>query len=145
MDPIHTKDDVIRYIEEQADNLKIRGHHSDANELNRLADAVREGTLPNYRPDTLPPSYWMKASPRIHVIRNLFPERHCIRRTNAPNPKKPVGSPRHQRVELYRTSKTVGDYLASGGVHLDLWWDVRDRLVEVFAPSDATDGSSSGA
>ena len=145
MDPIHTKDEVIRYIEEQADNLKTRELHNYANELNRLADAVREGTLPNRRPDTLPPSYWMKAAPGIHVIRRLFPERYCIKRTNASNPKKPVGSPRYRRVELYRTSRTVGDYLASGGEHLDLWWDVRDRLIEVFAPSDATDGSSSGA
>ena len=145
MAPIHTKDEVIRYIDEQADDLKIRGHHSDANELNRLADAVREGTLPNYQPNTLPPSYWMKARPGIHVVRRLFPERYCIRRTNKPNPKKPVGSPRYQRVELYRTSKTVGGYLALGGEHLDLWWDVRDRLIEVFAPSDATDDSGSGA
>ena len=145
MEPIHTKDEVIRYIEEQADNLKIRGHHNDAAELTRLADAVREGTLPNRRPETLQPSYWMNARPGINVIRSLFPERYLIRRTNEPNCKKPVGSSRHQRVELYRTSRTVGDYLASGGVHLDLWWDVRDRLVEVFAPSDATDGSSSGA
>ena len=138
MAPIHTKEAVIRYIEKQADNLKIRGYHGSANELASLADDVRAGRLPNRRQDALQPSYWMQARPGIDVVRCLFPKQHIILRTDLPNPKRPVGSPRHRRVEMYRTSKTVGDYLASGGEHLDLWWDVRDGIIEVFNPADST-------
>lgn len=137
MAPIHTKEAVIRYIEKQADNLKIRGYHGSANELASLANAVSAGWLPNRRQDALHPSYWMEARPSIDVVRCLFPKCHIIWRTARPNPKRP-GKPRHRRVEMYRTGETVGDFLASGGEHLDLWWDVRDGIIEVFNPADST-------
>ena len=46
------------------------------------------------------------------------------------NPKK-VGAASHARFELYKSGMSVGDALAAGVTHQDIWWDVSHKFIEL--------------
>ena len=126
----HKAREIAGYISEKAAVLESRGRRDFAQELAGLADDVDAGRRSN------PP----KVKPRKPVAECLFPERHIIRRTDLPNPKRPDGrsANRYKRVESYRSGMSVGEYLDENrniGVEIfDLWWDERDGLIKVISP-----------
>ncbi len=48
------------------------------------------------------------------------------------NPKR-AGSDSHKRFSLYKTAKTVADFLKAGGTSSDISWDADHKFIKVSA------------
>jgi hypothetical protein len=74
-------------------------------------------TAPANKPATPSPA----TAPRDRTSKN-FDKNATITLKSEKNPKR-VGSKSYDRFEHYKTSKTVGDFIAKGGTFGDLSWD----------------------
>jgi len=70
-----------------------------------------------------------EAAPRDRTSKN-FDKNAAVTLKTDKNPKR-VGSKSHARFEHYKTSKTVGDFVAKGGTFGDLAWDSARGFISI--------------